>query len=200
MLGEELYKLEEYKKVIELYNEAIPFMTKKADIYYKLGFAYIIKNDYQNAELSIKEAVELDSKLYVGTYILGKICMLANEIVEATIYFEESSKGPEIEAASYYELAKIEALKNNYDSALEYIKKAGLIDDKYIKLSKEDKVFIMVKARVKLTVEDKEKYKNKKRKAISEREQEIIDRLEHDIQISHNIGFKEMEKELAKIT
>lgn len=199
-LGDIYYKKEQFKKAIEVYSEALKYRVNDYDLYYNLGMNYIRLNDFSNAEICYKRAAELNTKLYNGYYMLGKLSLLSNDLAEAEKYFIESISSEELEANSYFELAKIYMLKNDREKCIVFLQKAIEVDIKYVKLARNEPIFIPIKHYIK-SPEDivyPEEDGNKVSK-LSEKELKLIDKLDKDIELSQNLGFKQRDIQINKL-
>ena len=192
MLGEMLYNRENFKEAADVYNRALKYNPNDYDLYYNLGMVYIRLNDFVEAMKCYETAAEINKKGYNSYFILGKLSLISNDVEQSEKYFSESLYGEEVEAIAYYEMAKIYMIKNQKEMAITFIKKAIEIDSTYEKIAKSDVIFIPIKQYInKEEVQDKVK---KDRKLLSQKELDIIEKLNHDIQISQKLGYKEIFK------
>ena len=198
MLGDILYKTEQFKKAIEVYTDALKYNLNDYDLYYNLGMVYIRLNDFSNAEICYKKAAEINTKLYNGYYMLGKLSLMSNDIGEAEKYFIESLSGEEVEANSYFELAKIYMLKNEKEKSVTFLQKAIELDVKYVNLAKKEPIFIPIKQYIKAP-ENIEYVENTTRKTLSKKESDLIEKLDGDIELSQKLGFKQREMEIKRL-
>lgn len=198
MLGDIYYKTEQFKKAIDVYQDALKYRINDYDLYYNLGMAYIRLNDFSNAEICYKKAAEINTKLYNGYYMLGKLSLLSNDLQEAEKYFIESISGEEVEASSYFELAKIYILKNEREKGITFLQKAIELDIKYVKLARQEPIFISIKQYIKAPENIEYSVDEKKRKKLSEKEINLIEKLESDIELSQSLGFKQREMEIKR--
>lgn len=198
MLGDILYKTEQFKKAIEVYTDALKYNVNDYDLYYNLGMVYIRLNDFSNAEICYKKAAEINTKLYNGYYMLGKLSLMSNDIGEAEKYFIESLSGEEVEANSYFELAKIYMLKNEKEKSVTFLQKAIELDVKYVNLAKKEPIFIPIKQYIKAP-ENIEYVENTTRKTLSKKESDLIEKLDGDIELSQKLGFKQREMEIKRL-
>lgn len=200
MLGDILYKTEQFKKAIDVYTEALKYKVNDYDLYYNLGMAYIRLNDFANAEICYKRAAELNTKLYNGYYTLGKLSLLSNDLNEAEKYFIESISGEEVETNSYFELAKIYMLKNEREKSIMFLQKAIELDVQYVKTARKEPLFIPIKQYIKVP-ENIESLENNKKmiNKLSKKEQELIKKLESDIELSQSLGFKQRDMEINRL-
>lgn len=198
MLGDIYYKTEQFKKAIDIYQDALKYRINDYDLYYNLGMAYIRLNDFSNAEICYKKAAEINTRLYNGYYMLGKLSLLSNDLQEAEKYFIESISGEEVETSSYFELAKIYILKNEREKGITFLQKAIELDIKYVKLARQEPIFISIKQYIKAPENVEYLVDEKKTKKLSEKEINLIEKLEADIELSQNLGFKQREIEIKR--
>jgi len=200
MLGDIYYKTDEFKKAIDVYTEALKYKVNDYDLYYNLGMAYVRLNDFSNAEICYKRAAELNTKLYNGYYMLGKLSLMSNDLEEAEKYFVESLSGEEVEAGSYFELAKIFMLKNDREKCITFLQKAIELDVRYVKEARKEPLFIPIKQYIKApenaeySMDDK-----KKAKKLSDKELDLIEKLDADVQLSQSLGFKQRDEKVNKL-
>ena len=76
LLGEILIETEMYKEAVNVYQEALRFNQVNYDLYYNLGIAYTMLNDFQNAKMSYEKAAQLNSLSYNSKYSLAQIAFL----------------------------------------------------------------------------------------------------------------------------
>lgn len=201
MLGDLYYKNEQFKKAIEVYSEALKYKINDYALYYNLGMNYIRLNDFQNAEICYRRAAEINSRLYNGYYMLGKLSLLSNDLEEAEKYFIESMSGEEVEASSYYELSKIYMLKNDREKCIIFLQKAIELDDSYVKVARNEPIFIPIKQYIKVPENIVYSPNEKKKKVeLSDKEKELVNKLNNDIELSQSLGFKQIDEEIEKVT
>ncbi len=89
-------------------------------MYYSLGMAYTMINDFQRAKDFYEKAAEINSLAYNAKLNLGQIALIYGDLDEAENYFMQSSKQEDLEAGSYYYLSQIALLKG-YEEKLKTI-------------------------------------------------------------------------------
>ena len=144
MLADLLLQEKKYKQAITMYVQAIKYDSNNAQLYYNLGLAYSMMNEFSLAKECYKKTVELDSNYYNAFYRLGQISLLYRDIESAEKCFLESIYG-ETESKSYYQLAKIYMIKNNKTKAATNINSAIQIDYKYYKMAIDEPIFLPIK-------------------------------------------------------
>lgn len=194
LLGDILCEQELYKDAINIYMNSLKYYPEKYEIYYNLGMIYICLNDFQNAQTCYNKAAQINSKLYNAYYTLGKISLIYNDIEQAEKYFTESLYGESIEAEAYFELAKIYMLKNQKEMAITFLTKAIEIDQNYVKIGRNEPIFIPIKQYIKVPEEVQEI----NREPLSEKEQKVLEKLSSTIEVVEKIGYKEREQQLEK--
>ena len=99
--------------------------------------------------------------MYGANYNLGLIAFIQKDYETAEKYFENSLYG-ELEAMSYYQLAKIYVYKNEKDKAITFLNKAIELDPKLLKLAEKEKTFEKIKEYITVSVKmDEEEKQNK---------------------------------------
>lgn len=196
LLGDILYNQQRYKEAIGVYIEGLKYKPEDYNLYYNLGMVYIGLNDFKNAKTCYEKAAEINSKLYNAYYTLGQLSLIANDLEEAEKYFTESLY-EEVEADSYYELAKIYMLKNEREKAITFIKKAIELDIRYIKVSRKEPIFIPIKQYL-VEPENKDEEKIEEKDELSQKELQVKEKLIKTTQIVEKIGFKQREEKIEK--
>lgn len=168
LLGDILIEKEMFKEAVNVYQEALKYTPINYELYYNLGIAYTMLNDFQNARVCYEKAAELNSLLYNAKYSLAEIALIYKELEEAEKYFMQAVEDEELAADSYYELSKISMIKGDKDTAIKFANIAIDIDsEKIVPKIKSDPIFIPImtkmaipfnlqKAQVKEKLEEKE--------------------------------------------
>ena len=92
-----------------------------------------------------EKAAELNHLLYGAYYNMGQICFIERDLEAAERYFVKCLSDDDLEASSYYQLAKIYAIRGDKDKAIEYINIAIKINNKLLKKAEKEKVFEEIK-------------------------------------------------------
>ena len=184
MLADLLLQEKKYKQAITMYVQAIKYDSNNAQLYYNLGLAYSMMNEFSLAKECYKKTVELDSNYYNAFYRLGQISLLYRDIESAEKYFLESIYG-ETESKSYYQLAKIYMIKNNKTKAATNINSAIQIDYKYYKMAIDEPIFLPIKQ---LIIKPDEKAEPEIKE--SEQEREISDYLDDTYNLTKYLDIK----------
>lgn len=143
MLGDLLMEREDFRQAINVYIEGIKHNQTKADLFYDLGVAYTMMNEFTLAKRCYEKACELNCNLYNSYYRLGQISLLYKDIELAEKYFLQSMYG-DTESKSYYQLSKIYLIKNDKNKATMFINRAIDKNNKYYKLVEEEPIFLPI--------------------------------------------------------
>ncbi len=158
LLGELLYQQERFKEAVTVYQDALRYNPADFELYYSLGMVYTRLNDFGSAKECYEKAAEINHRLYNSKYNLGQIALIEKDLEAAEKYFVECLMSEELEAKAYYQLAKIYMLKGEKDKAILFANKAIEIDESYLKIIENEKVFETIKQylTVKVKMEEKE--------------------------------------------
>ncbi len=167
LLGELLCEQERFKEAANVYNAALIYNPGAYDLYYNLGIVYTRLSDFQMAKEMYEKAAAINHKMYGANYNLGLIAFIQRDYDTAEKYFENSLYG-ELEAMSYYQLAKIYVQKGDKDKAINFLNKAIEIEPKLLKLAEKEKSFEKIKEYITVSV----KMDEKEVEEIEEEEQE----------------------------
>lgn len=154
MLGELLIEKEEFKKAISVINKALKLKEDNEELIYNLGIAYARTNEFSLAKGCFEKVVSLNNSNYNAYYRLGQIALLYRDFDMAENYFSNSAYN-EKEAKSYYELTKINIMKNNKEQAAIMLKKAIETDSKFYAIAKEEPMLFSIKQYIKKPKEEK---------------------------------------------
>ena len=166
LLCDLLIEKDKFKEVTNICTEALKWNPDNYDLYYNLGMAYTMINDFKNAKQAYEKAAELNHMQYMALYNLGKIALMYNDISGAEKYFTKAIYGPDVEAMAYYELAKIHMLKREKEKAIVFLENAIEIDKIYVEKMNEDVIFIPIKAYIRTNITKN----TEKRNALSSKE------------------------------
>ena len=149
LLGNIYIERSMYKEAVNVYQEALKYDQTNYDLYYNLGIAYTMLNDFQNAKISYEKAAELNSLLYNSKYSLAEIALIYKDLEEAEKRFLESIDDAELSADAYFELSKISMIKGDKETSIKYANIAIDINSKKIvEKIKKDPIFIPIFARL----------------------------------------------------
>lgn len=98
LLGDILIEQERYKEAISAYTNSLRYNPANYNLYYNLGIAYTMLNDFQRAKEYYEKAAELNSLLYHAKLSLAQIAIIYGELDEAEMYLFESLKDKELES------------------------------------------------------------------------------------------------------
>ena len=170
LLGEIFFEEEMYKEAISVYMSALRYNPGSYDLYYSLGMAYTMINDFQRAKEFYSKAAEINTLAYNAKLNLGQIALIYGDIDEAEQWFIQAGKQEDLEAGSYYYLSQIALLKGDEDKAKNYMNVAVQLDPKVYKQAQRDPVFTPIKEKINPPEENKE---NEKNKTLSKKEKSV---------------------------
>lgn len=159
LLGELLCEKERFKEAVNVYNEALLYRPTDYDLYYNLGIVYTRLSDFQMAKEMYEKAANINHKLYGANYNLGLIAFIQGDYEIAEKYFENSLYD-ELEAFSYYQLAKIYVYKGEKDIAINFLNKSIELDPNLLKVAEKEKCFEKIKEHITVSVKMDETEKN----------------------------------------
>ena len=152
LLGDLLCEQERFKEAANVYQSALKYKPDDFELYYNLGIVYTRLSDFQLAKEMYEKAAEINHRLYGAHYNLGQIALIEKDLDTAEQYFENSLYG-ELEAMSYYQLAKVCALKGEKDKAINFINKAIELEPKLLKIAAKDRAFKDIKEYITVSVD-----------------------------------------------
>lgn len=170
LLGEIFFEEEMYKEAISVYMSALRYNPGSYDLYYSLGMAYTMINDFQRAKEFYSKAAEINTLAYNAKLNLGQIALIYGDLDEAEQWFIQAGKHEDLEAGSYYYLSQIALLKGDEDKAKNYMNVAVQLDPKVYKQAQRDPVFTPIKEKINPPEENKE---NEKNKTLSKKEKSV---------------------------
>ena len=181
LLGELLCEQERFKEAVNVYEAALRFRPEDFELYYNLGIVYTRLSEFELAKQMYERAAEINHKLYSAHYNLGQIALIQKDLDTAQECFENSMYD-ELEAMSYYQLAKVYALKGEKDRAITFINKAIELEPKLLKVAVKERAFKDIKEYITVSVkmekedshtEDKEETKKEVKSHILKKEERI---------------------------
>ena len=193
LLGEILLENEMYKEAVNVYQDALRFDQVNYDLYYNLGIAYTMLNDFQNAKTCYEKAAAINSLLYNSKYSLGEIALIYKDLEEAERRFLESIEDEELSADAYYELAKIYLIKGDKETAIKYINTA--IDSnskKIVQKVKKDPIFIPIMAKISIPFNLEEPEKDESVKKLKVKELKAKEHLEEMSELTRNLSYNDI--------
>ena len=170
LLGEIFFEEEMYKEAISVYMSALRYNPGSYALYYSLGMAYTMINDFQRAKEFYSKAAEINTLAYNAKLNLGQIALIYGDLDEAEQWFIQAGKQEDLEAGSYYYLSQIALLKGDEDKAKNYMNVAVQLDPKVYKQAQRDPVFTPIKEKINPPEENKE---NEKNKTLSKKEKSV---------------------------
>ena len=193
LLGEILIENEMYKEAVNVYQDALRFDQVNYDLYYNLGIAYTMLNDFQNAKTCYEKAAEINSLLHNAKYSLAEIALIYKDLEEAERRFLETIEDEELSADAYYELAKIYLIKGDKETAIRYINTAiDANSKKIVEKVKKDPIFIPIMAKISIpfNLEEPEKEENANR--LKEKEIKAKEHLEEMSELTRNLSYNDI--------
>ena len=193
LLGEILIENEKYKEAVNIYQEALKYDQVNYDLYYNLGIAYTMLNDFQNAKTCYEKAAEINSLLYNAKYSLAEIALIYKELEEAEKRFLEAIEDEELSADAYYELAKIYLIKGDKETAIKYINTAIDANSKKIaEKVKKDPIFIPIIAKISIPFNLEEPNLEEKENKLEEKEVKAKEHLEEMSELTRNLSYNDI--------
>ena len=156
LLGELLCEQERFKEAANVYNAALIYNPGEFDLYYNLGIVYTRLSDFQMAKEMYEKAAAINHKMYGANYNLGLIAFIQRDYDTAERFFENSLYG-DLEAMSYYQLAKIYVHKGDKDKAINFLNKAIELEPSLLKVAEKEKTFEKIKEYITVSVKMDEK-------------------------------------------
>ncbi len=193
LLGEILIENEMYKEAVNVYQDALRFDQVNYDLYYNLGIAYTMLNDFQNAKTCYEKAAEINSLLHNAKYSLAEIALIYKDLEEAERRFLETIEDEELSADAYYELAKIYLIKGDKETAIRYINTAiDANSKKIVEKVKKDPIFIPIMAKISIpfNLEEPENEENANR--LKEKEIKAKEHLEEMSELTRNLSYNDI--------
>ena len=196
LLGDILIQKEMYKEATNIYQEALRHNPGNYDLYYNLGIAYTMLNDFENAKICYERAADINHLLYSAKYSLAEISLIYKEVEEAQKYFMQVIEDEELGPYAYFELAKIELIKGNKDTAIQYANTA--IDanaKKIVPKIKSEPIFIPILARIAIpfNLEDDVEHEEQENIHTTEKENKAKEHLEKMFEITRQLSYSDIE-------
>ena len=195
LLGELLLEKEMYKEAVGVYTEGLKYNPTSFELNYSLGIAFTMLNDFQSAKIYYEKAAEFNSLAYNTKYSLAEIAMIYKELEEAEKYFLEvvEEAESELEADSYFELAKINMIKGEKQKAIEYANIAIEVDaKKIVPKIKNDEIFIPIIAKINIPFNLENIDEEEKEQKLTKKEITAKEHLEEMVDITRNLGYNDI--------
>ncbi len=131
--GINLYKINEYKKAIDVLKKASKNDSKNSQLWYYLGLSQINENKLKDAEKSFKKAIQLDSTNAQNHIGLAYFYLLRNDLANAQseAKFAVELNPKETESHYHYILGIASFRGGAYNTAYERAKKAIQLDSNF---------------------------------------------------------------------
>ena len=193
LLGEILIENEMYKEAVNVYQDALRFDQVNYDLYYNLGIAYTMLNDFQNAKTCYEKAAEINSLLHNAKYSLAEIALIYKDLEEAERRFLETIEDEELSADAYYELAKIYLIKGDKETAIRYINTAiDANSKKIVEKVKKDPIFIPIMAKISIPFNLEEPEKEENANTLKQKEIKAKEHLEEMSDLTRNLSYNDI--------
>ena len=191
LLGDILIEKEMFKEAVNVYQEALKYTPINYELYYNLGIAYTMLNDFQNAKMSYEKAAQLNSLSYNSKYSLAQIALIYKDLEEAEKRFLEAIEDEELSAEGYFELAKIYLIKRDKDTAIKYINTAIDIDSKNIvEKVKNEALFIPIMTKISMPFNlEEQQIENKK---MTEKDKKVKKHLEEMCDKTRHLSYNDI--------
>lgn len=173
LLGDMLCEQERFKEAASVYESALKFRPADYELYYNLGIVYTRLNDFQMAKDMYERAASINHKLWGAKYNLGQLDLIEKEYNLAEQYFKESLYDKNLEAMSYYQLARIYAGRGEKDRALEFLNKSIELDHRLLKKASKEKVFQNIRELITVSVKMDDDIEKDRNKEIAEEVKEL---------------------------
>ena len=131
-LGLIALKLKNYQEAINNFESTIKLNNKSAQAYYNLGFALYKNSQYKKAIESYRNAIKLNPDFSQAFIDLGCSLMATKNYTEAEFQFIQAMKLSPDNPNVYINLGNIQRFNGNINSAIDYYKKALLVDHENI--------------------------------------------------------------------
>ena len=193
LLGEILIENEMYKEAVNVYQDALKYDQVNYDLYYNLGIAYTMLNDFQNAKTCYEKAAEINSLIYNAKYSLAEIALIYKDLEEAERRFLEAIEDEELSADGYYELSKIYLIKGDKETAIKYINTAiDSTSKKIVPKVKKDPIFIPIMAKISIPFNLEEPNLEEMEKRLKEKEVKAKEHLEEMSELTRNLSYNDI--------
>ena len=193
LLGEILIENEMYKEAVNVYQDALRFDQVNYDLYYNLGIAYTMLNDFQNAKTCYEKAAEINSLLHNAKYSLAEIALIYKDLEEAERRFLETIEDEELSADAYYELAKIYLIKGDKETAIRYINTAiDANSKKIVEKVKKDPIFIPIMAKISIPFNLEEPEREENANILKQKEIKAKEHLEEMSELTRNLSYNDI--------
>lgn len=192
LLGDIYISKDMYKEAVNVYQDALKYNQTNYDLYYNLGIAYTMLNDFQNAKICYEKAAELNSLLYNAKYSLAEIALIYKDLDEAEKRFLETIEDEEISADAYFELSKINMIRGDKDTAIKYANVAiDLNSKKIVEKIKKDPIFIPIFAKISIPF-NLENLEEDRKIHLKDKEIKSKEHLEEMFEITRNLSYNDI--------
>lgn len=195
LLGDLLCENQKYKEALNVYMDALKFAPNSFDLYYNMGIAYTMLNDFANAKSSYERAAIINTLSYNSFYNIAQINLIFGDLEEAQKCFQRALMDEDIEPKAYYYMAKIYMLQGDRDNAIKFVNMAIETDHNYSQMADEESIFIPIKAYINFVIIDEEDKEERKLK-MTEKEKLAQEHLEDTYDMVGKLGNNEIKKQM----
>lgn len=198
LLGDLLCEQSRFKEAEKVYQDALRYKPTDFDLYYNLGIVYTMLSDFQMAKEIYEKAAEINHRAYGAQYNLGQIAFIQGDFDIAERYFKNSLYG-DLEAKSYFQLAKIYILKGEKDMAINFLNKAIELDSNLLVSANNEKAFEHIKQHITVSVKMENDVIDKREKELEEKKNILkIENQAREYLESTNILVRDMSENAEK--
>ena len=140
-LGKLLEDSKLYEEAEKEYREAIRIDPNNTYAHSELGALFEKSKRYEEAEKEYREVIRIKPDDALAHYNLGLLLFRANRLEEAEKEYREVIRIKPDYASAFYNLSCLHSILNDKANAVEYLRKAIIIDNKYKELAKNDSDF-----------------------------------------------------------
>ena len=202
LLGNILIETGKYKEAENVFSIALRHHPGNYEIYYNLGIAATMLNDFQSARGYYEQASQINTLLYNAKYNLAEIALIYKELDEAEKLFMQTLEDEDLSADSYFELSRIYLIKGDKEKAINFANAA--IDanpKKIVKRIDKDQLFITIKAKLSIpfnlnSLEENEE--DEIQTKTLEKEQKAKEHLEETFDITRHLSYGDIIATVSK--
>lgn len=191
LLGDILCSKEMYKEALNIYIAGLRHSPNNFDLYYSMGMAYTMLNDFQNAKICYEKAATINSLCYHAYYALGQINLIEMDLDEAEKYFYKAMEDKEQEPDAYYHLGKIYMLRGDHDNAVKFVNLAIELNPEFIKIANQEPIFIPIKSKFKMPIIDEEDIQ-KRKTTHTEKEKKAMKHLDKTYNVTQKLNMHKL--------
>lgn len=133
-----LYHLGELDLALELCERQISYNTQNASAYNNLGWAYLGKDNLEEAKKAFEKALEINPRFILVLYRLAHTYRLQGRFQEALQPLEKILEIDQTESSAHYDIGTIYQLLGNTKEARRYFEKYRKDPEKWVKENPKD--------------------------------------------------------------